>query len=58
MTKNAEHSGILDNKADPLRKLLPNAQFKYRLDEKENFWVVWHKNAKPKETKYPVRGTK
>lgn len=58
LTRNEDHSGILDSKADPLNKLLPKAEFKYRVDEKGNFWVMWLKNNKQKETKYSVRGIK
>lgn len=58
LTKNEDHSGILDSKADPLKKLMPKAEFKYRVDDKGNFWVLWLRNDKPKETKYSIRGMK
>lgn len=54
LIRDTSGQGLLDKHADPLRKLLPKAQFKYRFDSKQRFIVMWEKDGKQHETRYKI----
>lgn len=58
LTRGDDQEGMIHSVSDPLRQLLPNAEFKFRIDKKHKFFfVLWSKdNGRPKETKYTIRG--
>lgn len=58
LTRGSDDEGMLHSTADPLRKLLPKDEFKYRIDKKRKFFFVLSSNddGKSKETKYTIRG--
>lgn len=56
LMKDEEHSGIFDTRSDPLKKLMPKEQFKYRIDSKQKFIVLWEKDGKRHETRYKIGG--
>lgn len=49
---------MMHGRSDPLRQLLPNDEFKYRIDSKRKYLLVlWTTDkGKTKQTKYTIRG--
>jgi hypothetical protein len=58
LTRGTEDEGMVHDKSDPLRQLVPDAEFKFRIDLKKKYFLVpWTTDkGKTKETKYTVRG--